>query len=126
MYAQPLSISQVNFSPKTLVENHILLIGDAAGLITPLCGNGMSMAMHAGKLAFENIDMFFRKNISRQQMETSYQSQWKQQFSKRLFIGRTVQKLFGNNGITTGFLRIMSKLPWLAKKLISSTHGKPF
>src|SRR6266542_3038950 len=52
LYNEPLVISQISFSKKEQVENHVLMIGDSAGLITPLCGNGMSMAMHAGKLAF--------------------------------------------------------------------------
>jgi flavin-dependent dehydrogenase len=52
LYSEPLVISQVSFDRKQQVENHVLMIGDAAGLITPLCGNGMSMAMHASKIAF--------------------------------------------------------------------------
>jgi flavin-dependent dehydrogenase len=102
------------------------MIGDAAGLITPLCGNGMSMAMHGGKLAFENIQQFLTKRIDRATMERRYTKQWKQAFSKRLLIGRMVQKLFGNDTSTSLFLKIMNDLPWLAKKVIRSTHGNPF
>ncbi len=126
LYKDPLVISQVSFTKKQQIENHVLMIGDAAGLITPLCGNGMSMAMHAGKLAFENIDLFLQQKITRIQMEDNYTKQWKQHFSKRLLIGRTVQRLFGNNRTTSLFLSTMYKLPWLSKKIISATHGKPF
>ncbi len=126
LYNQPLVISQISFSKKEQVENHVLMIGDSAGLITPLCGNGMSMAMHAGKLAFENIQDFLEQKISRQQMEQQYTNQWKQHFNKRLFMGRMVQRLFGNNTTTSLFLKIMHNMPWLANKLIRSTHGEPF
>ncbi len=126
LYNEPLVISQISFSKKEQVENHVLMIGDSAGLITPLCGNGMSMAMHAGKLAFENIQAFLEQKISRQQMEQLYINQWQQHFNKRLFMGRTVQTLFGNNTTTSLFLKIMHNMPWLANKLIRSTHGKPF
>ena len=126
MYNEPLVISQISFSKKKQVENHVLMIGDSAGLITPLCGNGMSMAMHAGKLAFENIQAFLELQIDRQQMEQRYTKQWQYHFNKRLFTGRMVQRLFGNNTITSVFLKIMSTMPWLADKLIRSTHGKPF
>jgi flavin-dependent dehydrogenase len=44
LYESPLTISQISFDKKAQVENHVLMLGDAAGLITPLCGNGMSMA----------------------------------------------------------------------------------
>jgi flavin-dependent dehydrogenase len=126
LYKEPLVISQVSFSKKQQIENHVLMIGDAAGLITPLCGNGMSMAMHASKIAFENIQVFLENKINRTQLEQQYTKQWQQQFSKRLFIGRTVQRLFGGNTSTSVFLNTMSKMPWLAKQLIRATHGEPF
>ncbi|HRI20271.1 MAG TPA: NAD(P)/FAD-dependent oxidoreductase [Panacibacter sp.] len=126
LYKEPLVISQVSFTQKQQVENNILMLGDAAGLITPLCGNGMSMAMHAGKLAFQNINDFLQQKISRPTMEKNYAKQWQQHFSKRLLMGRTVQRMFGNNTSTSLFLKTMHRMPWLAKKIIRSTHGEPF
>ena len=102
------------------------MVGDAAGLITPLCGNGMSMAMHASKIAFENINAFLQHKIDREEMEKNYSQQWKKKFSKRLLIGRTVQRLFGNNTSTSLFLKTMNKNKWLAKQIIRSTHGEVF
>jgi len=126
LYKEPLVISQVSFSKKRQVEDHVLMVGDAAGLITPLCGNGMSMAMHASKLAFENIHAFLQNKIDRNQMEDNYTHEWQQQFSKRLWMGRTVQHLFGNNTSTGLFLSVMHNMPWLAKQVIRSTHGEVF
>ena len=65
LYDAPLTISQISFDKKTQTENHILMLGDAAGMITPLCGNGMSMAMHSALLAFQQIDLFLQQKISR-------------------------------------------------------------
>jgi flavin-dependent dehydrogenase len=126
LYEEPLAISQISFSPKATVENHMLMVGDAAGLITPLCGNGMSMAMHASRLAFKEIQSYLQQEISRKDMEVNYANQWKAQFAKRLFIGRFVQRLFGGNTSTYLFLKIMQHNKWLAKTLIKATHGKPF
>ena len=126
LYEKPLTISQVSFHKKTQVENHVLLIGDAAGMITPLCGNGMSMAMHGSKLAFENIHLFMQHTISRQTLESRYTQHWETEFSKRLWMGRTVQRLFGNNTSTSIFLRAMKGLPFLSNSIIKSTHGESF
>lgn len=126
LYSEPLAISQVSFAPKSQVENHVLMVGDAAGMITPLCGNGMSMAMHAGKLAFDNLHLYLHGAISRQVMEDNYAKQWRKNFSSRLMVGRMVQRLFGNNKTTALFLRAVSKNAWLAQKIISATHGMPF
>ncbi len=126
LYDKPLTIAQISFDRKRQVENHVLMLGDAAGLITPLCGNGMSMAMHASTLVFHNMKLFLDGVISREQMEKQYTKVWKTQFSKRLAIGRVVQSFFGNPFLTRIFLYAMSKLPKLAHWLIRQTHGTPF
>jgi menaquinone-9 beta-reductase len=126
LYKQPLVISQVSFSKKSKIENHILLLGDASGLITPLCGNGMSMALHASKISFNLIDDFLQEKISRVQLEKNYQTQWHKHFWLRLQIGMLVQKLFGNNTTTSLFLQCMKAVPILSKWIIKATHGKSF
>ena len=126
LYQEPLAISQISFDKKQQVENNILMLGDAAGMITPLCGNGMSMAMHGSKLAYEAIHLFFDQKIIRTQMEKQYIINWEKQFSKRLLMGRNVQRLFGGNTTTALFFQTMKALPALARLIIKSTHGKPF
>lgn len=126
IYKEPVTISQISFQKKKQIENHVLMIGDAAGMISPLCGNGMSMAMHGSKIAFENIRLYLQQKISRNKMEQLYISEWQKKFSKRLLIGRMVQRLFGGDAATSFFLNFMHHAPWLANKLIRSTHGKPF
>lgn len=122
----PVTISQISFERKSQVEDHVLLIGDAAGMITPLCGNGMSMAMHAGKIASRHIVNFLSGKISRAEMEALYQNDWHKAFSARLAMGRLLQRFFGSPWITNVFVRVMQKAPWLTSKVISLTHGKPF
>ena len=50
LFPKPLSISQVSFAAKSLVDKHMLMSGDAAGMIHPLCGNGMGMAISSAYL----------------------------------------------------------------------------
>jgi flavin-dependent dehydrogenase len=126
LYQQPLTISQVSFHAKASVENHMLMIGDSAGMITPLCGNGMSMAMHGAKLAFESVDLYLKNEISRTEMESRYSHQWKKEFSLRLKAGRIVQRLFGADFTTLFFLKVMGLFPAVARMVIRTTHGKPF
>ncbi|PCH97164.1 MAG: pyridine nucleotide-disulfide oxidoreductase, partial [Bacteroidetes bacterium] len=90
LYDDPLVISQVNFGRKLPVENHVLMAGDSAGLITPLCGNGMSMALHSAALAFPIIVSFLKGNLNRPDLEQAYTTSWKRQFSMRLKVGRTL------------------------------------
>ncbi len=126
LYSAPITISQISFSKKTQVQDHILLCGDAAGVITPLCGNGMSMALHSSKLSAIAITDFLQYKIDRTQLENMYSKNWKATFGNRLKAGRIIQQLFGKSWITNVFISIMKKLPFLTTQLIKQTHGQPF
>lgn len=123
---EPVTIAQVSFTKKKQVENHILMVGDAAGMITPLCGNGMSMALHGSKLAAENIRYFLKGTISRTQMETAYSREWNALFGRRLRAGRFIQRLFGRPSLTNLFIVILKPFPRVIAYLIRQTHGEPF
>ncbi len=126
LFPEPVTISQISFDKKSNLENHIIMMGDAAGMITPLCGNGMSMALHASKIAFGVIDLFLKEEITREEMEMNYQKLWKRNFDKRLKAGRLIQKLFGKERITNLFIGAIKLFPFLVNKMVKATHGKEF
>ena len=126
IFPAPLTISQISFDKKSSVENHVLMIGDAAGMITPLCGNGMSMALHGSKIAAGLIPEFLQKNISREEMEKKYSGQWKKQFAHRLKMGRRIQRLFGSKWLTNLLLTMIKPFPKLINYLVKQTHGNSF
>ncbi len=126
LFQEPVTIAQISFATKKQVENNLLMIGDAGGMITPLCGNGMSMALHGSKLAFQAIEKFLHNKINRHEMETQYSREWKTQFSKRLAMGRIIQQLFGKRWVTNLFIKIVKPFPGFIKFLVRQTHGKPF
>ena len=126
VYSSPVTISQISFDKKSQVENHILMIGDAAGMVTPLCGNGMSMAMHSAKIAAKVTDDFLNKKIARNVMEKRYIIEWDQAFSSRLRWGRIIQKFFGKSKVTNVFIGTIKRFPPLVNAMIKSTHGKEF
>lgn len=126
LYQAPLTISQVSFERKSQVENHVLMVGDAGGMITPLCGNGMSMALHGSKIAAELVHAFLSNKISRQQLEQEYMQRWNQLFSRRLQTGRIMQRLFGKEWLTNIFINTVKPFPKFISYLIRQTHGGPF
>ena len=126
LYESPVTISQISFQKKEQVQEHVLLLGDAAGMITPLCGNGMSMALHSAKIAAALADNFLLGHITRDQMEQDYIKIWKHNFSTRTSLGRIVQNNFGKDITTSVFLKAVNFLPFLRNMLIKGTSGKPF
>lgn len=124
--SNPLVISNVQFSKKYTDLNGIFLLGDAAGSITPLCGNGMSMGMRASKLlATELIKLFANKQLKKEVI-VNYKASWNQAFNRRIMAGYYLQNLFGKRNTTDYALRILSGLPLITSKLVSLTHGERF
>jgi flavin-dependent dehydrogenase len=122
----PVTISQISFSQKTKTENGMLLLGDAAGMITPLCGNGMSIALHTSKIAAQLIDRFLQDKVSFNELGELYAKQWQDNFAARLKTGRMLQACFGSNSLSNLLVGTFKTLPFLAGPLIKLTHGKPF
>ncbi len=123
LYEKPLAIAQISFEKKAQVENHVLMLGDAAGLITPLCGNGMSMALQSSRIASALISSFLRKMIDRQQMESLYTQQWKASFGRRLRAGRMIQHLFASQWLTNTAIGVLRHFPGVTAQMIRQTHG---
>lgn len=126
LYPQPEVINEISFSTKTCVENHLLMCGDAAGMITPLCGNGMAMAIHAAKLVTEQVVHYFGNGCSRTELEHNYTQAWRRQFESRLRLGRTVQRLFGQPLLSEVAVGTLKHLPAAVQLIMRQTHGKPF
>ncbi len=127
---KPEVINEISFEKKQPVEKHILMSGDTAGMIAPLCGNGMTMAIHSAKILSEKIIEFYQPQQfspdKRSMLEQAYTSAWNKKFAARLWTGRQMQKLFGRNAATNLTLKTLNNLPKVANFLISKTHGQPF
>jgi flavin-dependent dehydrogenase len=126
LFEKPLTISQISFEKKDAVENHILMIGDTAGLIHPLCGNGMAMAIHGAKIASESIMAFLDNKISsRKELEEKYTQEWNKNFKNRIRTGRFLSKILQQEKLAAFLTQLLAIFPFLLPKLIKKTHGKP-
>lgn len=126
IFDRPLSIAQVSFQRKSLVKDHILMLGDAASLIHPLCGNGMAMAVHSAKIASEIlIEHLQKKDPDRVELERDYKKKWEEHFRSRLTIGKWLQKILLKDPLAELSHSLMSKMPFLLPRIIEQTHGRP-
>ncbi|TAG52342.1 MAG: NAD(P)/FAD-dependent oxidoreductase [Cytophagales bacterium] len=126
LFSKPVTISQIDFSNKNLIENHILMCGDSAGLIAPLCGNGMSMAFHSAYLLANEVDNYFKNNKNRNELEKNYLKIWNKNFKNRLRVGRILQETFGKVHLTNVIIKTLKNFPSIVNFLIKLTHGKSF
>jgi flavin-dependent dehydrogenase len=126
LFDQPLTISQISFEKKEPVFNHVLMIGDTAGLIHPLCGNGMAMAIHSAKICAELTIQFLNGTISsRSILENHYQKEWNRNFKKRLATGELLSGIIRKEKLFAPLLNLLIKFPLILPVIIKKTHGKP-
>ena len=122
----PLVISNIHFSRKQTETDGVFLLGDAAGSITPLCGNGMSMGMRASKILATELIRYFEKKESIDSVSANYKKAWDHAFGRRITAGYYLQGLFGKRTTTDLALRALNNFPGVLNKLVSLTHGDRF
>ena len=126
VFEKPLTISQISFETKKPVEEHLIMCGDTAGMIHPLCGNGMGMAITSAQLASKRILQFLNGEIkTRDSLEKLYIRDWNKEFKMRLRIGHLIAWLFRNQIISEIAYSILKMIPSMLPKIIQITHGKP-
>lgn len=126
LFEKEFSIAQISFEKKTRVEDHVLMAGDAAALIHPLCGNGMAMAIHSAKIASEKIEHhFIDGKLNRELLEKDYLNDWSKHFKSRLKTGRILQKILLNPSLAEVSQNAVQLFPFLLPQIIKRTHGTP-
>jgi flavin-dependent dehydrogenase len=123
---EPLVISNIRFHQKQTSVGDLFLLGDSAGTITPLCGNGMSMGMRASVLLATELIIYFEGKCTLDDVLAGYRKSWNHAFGRRITAGYYLQNLFGKKTTTDLALRLLSKTPALMKKVVSLTHGEKF
>ena len=117
-----LSIGQVSFKDKTTVEGDILLAGDAAGMVTPLAGDGMAMALHSGKIAAQMLARYLAGEFTAPEVKVAYARTWNATFRARLRLGRILQAVMLRPSLLTAGLGVLNRFPALGDLLVTHTR----
>ena len=102
------------------------MCGDSSGMIHPLAGNGMSMAIRAAQMASQKILKFKSGKIkSRADLEIQYTEVWNKEFSSRLKSGHIIARLFRLGFFSELLMILLKTFPFILPNIIKHTHGKP-
>lgn len=113
----------IYFGGRNKVENGMFMIGDAAQVIAPLSGDGISMAMDSAKLLANLFRDKKQKNISDFDLCKMYDSEWQKKFNGRLKTAQFIQEVLFkkiSRKISLGALRIFPKV---LNHFIKNTRG---
>ena len=100
-----LSSEPVIFRARSAVEEGIFMIGDASGVIDPLTGNGMAMAMQSALVAVPFIAAALG-NGDRKRSEDSYRARHAELFGRRITWSRRVAFLLSRPAVLDAALRL--------------------
>lgn len=99
-----LSSEPVIFRARSAVEEGIFMIGDASGVIDPLTGNGMAMAMQSALVAAPFIAAVLDGG-DRRRSEDGYRARHAQLFARRISWSRRVAFLLSRPALLDAALR---------------------
>ncbi len=111
------------FGRKSTAEDGILMIGDAAGIIAPLAGDGIAMAMQSAETAAGILIDRKRGNIGEGIVEEIYGREWKLKFYSRLRTAAMIQSSLMNPHILSAGLNLLGVFPGILPYLIRRTRG---
>lgn len=117
------AVSQISFAKKGTISGDVFMVGDAAGMIAPLCGDGMAMAFQGAELVVPVLSGFLRGRISGTQAKRQYAEAWDRAFSNRLLLGRILHHGYVKPAIAGGAVRLFRYVPSLGQWVIRTTRG---
>jgi flavin-dependent dehydrogenase len=120
----PQNLAQISFAPKAPFDNDLCMIGDAGGMITPLCGDGMAMAMRSADLVVPLVSQLLQGALALETFKSLYRRAWQQEFSQRLQLGRFMHQAFIYPRLAAFGVNGCRLFPSLGRWLIASTRGQ--
>ena len=125
VFDRPLSVSQLRFDALAPCTGEILLVGDAAGMIAPICGDGMSMALMSGIHVARRLGEWFAGATAMPEIRRTYAAAWRQGFRRRMQIGRFAHRLLTSPRLANVATQFARATPSLLNKAITATRGYP-
>lgn len=111
------------FGKRHLVENGVFMTGDAAGVIGPLAGDGIGMAVESGRLLAEVLLRCAKMGADKPQTERLYETEWRGRFAVRLRTAAFLQGLAINALSANAGVVLMTAFPGLLDAMIRTTRA---
>lgn len=113
VWEKPLTMSNIGIDAKNTYANGIFFIGDAAGGISPLSGNGMSIAAASAQF----FSKLFLQYPDKNQLVKAYEKEWKRNVGKKTQIVKRLNSLMIEPKKYRWVLMGLQKFPRIHNKL---------
>jgi len=106
---------------KKTYGNRVILVGDAAGFINPISGEGIYYAMSSGEIAAKTISDSLENGNTSEEFLSTYQKNWNRDFGRDIKSFLKSSKSMG--GDDDKIIRIVGKDEKLTEIVLSMFHG---
>ena len=117
-----LSSEPVIFRARSAVEGGVFMIGDASGVLDPLTGNGMAMAVQSALLAAPLLLRLVQRPEQRAAIEREYQERHRAFFAPRIRWSRAVAALLSRPRLLDAALAT-TRTPRIGEALLRRTRA---
>jgi flavin-dependent dehydrogenase len=118
-----LATANVQFAARApLGTNGIMRVGDAAGYIHPLAGDGIAMAARSGELAAASLLTGSKATLTRNEVGALYESAWHREFDSRLRLSDRLGTLALSPFAPT-VVKFLRRVPRAGQLLVRGTRG---
>jgi flavin-dependent dehydrogenase len=121
LWEKPLAIAAVSFVPKSASNEGVAMLGDASGLIAPLSGNGMAIAIRSSALWAE---VYLNHSQASAEQICAMYSRKMAATRLRMRRGVAIQEWFGKRWISEIAMGFLKSVPMVLPYIIETTHGK--
>lgn len=118
-----LAVSQVSLASKAPFARDVCMIGDTAGMIGPLCGDGMAMALQSATLAVPPAAAFLDGRAGAEAFRARYTKAWQAAFGRRMRVGRWMHEGYMRPRVARLGVRLAHRVPALGRWVIRHTRG---
>ena len=117
------AVSQVTFAPKGVFAGDVCMIGDTAGMIAPMCGDGMAMALRTAELVTPIASNFLGGRLDGDAFRRRYEAAWHREFGVRMRLGRWMHHAYCYPAPARLVVAACHRAPRLGRWLMHKTRG---
>lgn len=118
MNAKVYGTGNIYFGRKSPVDENIFMAGDAAGIIAPLAGDGIGMALESSALLAEA----FTKSKDHKSAARIYRGEWNHKFRRRIKTSGFLQYIVFSAPLLSTGVKLCRRFPRLTSVLIDYTR----
>ena len=112
----------VHLARRQAVQGGALMVGDASGFLDPFTGEGISMALHSGRLAAQAVAVALLEGFDAQTAAENYSQSLSNAVRRSYRIAAVARGLIQSPAWMRGL--VTAPLPWLGSRLVRETRWR--